>query len=41
MTGSGSACFGFFEDESIDLALRKISKDHPDWLVKKTFLNDL
>ena len=41
MTGSGSACFGFFEDESIDLALRKITKDHPDWLVKKTFLNDL
>lgn len=41
MTGSGSACFGFFEDESIDLALRKISKDYPDWLVKKTFLNDL
>ena len=41
MTGSGSACFGFFEDKSIDLALRKITKDHPDWLVKKTFLNDL
>jgi 4-diphosphocytidyl-2-C-methyl-D-erythritol kinase len=41
MTGSGSACFGFFEDKFIDKAIKNITKEYPDWIVKKTILNDL
>jgi 4-diphosphocytidyl-2-C-methyl-D-erythritol kinase len=41
MTGSGSACFGLFEDKFIDKAIKNITKEYPDWIVKKTILNDL
>ena len=41
MTGSGSACFGFFEDKFIDHAMENIDKSYPHWVVEKTILNDL
>ena len=41
MTGSGSACFGFFEDKFIDNAMENIDKSYPHWVVEKTILNDL
>jgi 4-diphosphocytidyl-2C-methyl-D-erythritol kinase len=41
MTGSGSACFGFFEDKFINKAIKNITKEYPDWIVKKAMLNDL
>ena len=41
MTGSGSACFGFFDDKFIDEAMENIDKSHPHWVVEKTILNDL
>ena len=41
MTGSGSACFGFFEDKFINKAIKNITKEYPDWIVKKAILNDL
>ena len=41
MTGSGSACFGFFEDKLINKAIKNITKEYPDWIVKKAILNDL
>ena len=41
MTGSGSACFGFFEDKFIDYAMENIDKSYPHWVVEKTILNDL
>ena len=40
MTGSGSACFGIFDEEEIDLASNYFEKNFPDWVVKKTKLND-
>ena len=41
MTGSGSACFGFFEDKFINKAIKNITNEYPDWIVKKAILNDL
>ena len=41
MTGSGSACFGLFKSEFIDKAFDSIKKEHPEWLIEKTLLNDL
>ena len=41
MTGSGSACFGFFDDKFIDEAMENIDKSYPHWVVEKTILNDL
>jgi 4-diphosphocytidyl-2-C-methyl-D-erythritol kinase len=41
MTGSGSACFGFFEDKFINKAIKNITKEYPDWIFKKDMLNDL
>ena len=41
MTGSGSACFGLFESKFIDKAFDSIKKEHPEWLIEKTLLNDL
>lgn len=39
MSGSGSACFGLFEDkESAGLACAEIAKANPDWWVKSGFL---
>ena len=40
MTGSGSACFGVFDQKEIDLAANYFKKNFPDWIIKKTKLND-
>jgi len=40
MTGSGSACFGIFDENTIDLALNYFEKNFPSCFVKKTKLND-
>jgi len=40
MTGSGSACFGIFDQKEIDLASSYFEKNFPGWIVKKTKLND-
>ena len=40
MTGSGSACFGIFDQKEIDLALSYFEKNFPGWIIKKTKLND-
>tara|TARA_B100001115_G_scaffold114820_1_gene85253 strand:+ start:1243 stop:2112 length:870 start_codon:yes stop_codon:yes gene_type:complete len=40
MTGSGSACFGIFDEKEIDLALNYFERNFPGWVVKKTKLND-
>ena len=40
MTGSGSACFGIFDEKEIDLASNYFERNFPGWVVKKTKLND-
>jgi 4-diphosphocytidyl-2-C-methyl-D-erythritol kinase len=40
MTGSGSACFGIFDEKEIDLASSYFEKNFPGWVIKKTKLND-
>ena len=40
MTGSGSACFGIFDEKEIDLALNYFKKNFPGWVIKKTKLNN-
>ena len=40
MTGSGSACFGIFDEKEIDLAANYFERNFPGWVVKKTKLND-
>jgi 4-diphosphocytidyl-2-C-methyl-D-erythritol kinase len=40
MTGSGSACFGLFDEKEIDLASSYFEKNFPGWVIKKTKLND-
>ena len=40
MTGSGSACFGIFDEKEIDLASNYFKRNFPGWVVKKTKLND-
>ena len=40
MTGSGSACFGIFDEKEIDLALNYFKKNFPGWFIKKTKLNN-
>ena len=40
MTGSGSACFGIFDEKEIDLASSYFEKNFPSWVIKKTKLND-
>ena len=40
MTGSGSACFGVFNQKEIDLAANYFEKNFSDWIIKKTKLND-
>tara|TARA_B100000902_G_scaffold366211_1_gene387803 strand:+ start:129 stop:998 length:870 start_codon:yes stop_codon:yes gene_type:complete len=40
MTGSGSACFGIFDEKEIDLALNYFEKNFPSWIIKKTKLNN-
>lgn len=40
MTGSGSACFGIFDEKEIDLALNYFKKNFPGCVIKKTKLNN-
>jgi len=40
MTGSGSACFGIFDEKEIDFALNYFEKKFPSWIIKKTKLNN-
>ena len=40
MTGSGSACFGIFDEKEIDLAFNYFEKNFPSWIIKKTKLNN-
>ena len=40
MTGSGSACFGIFDEKEIDFALNYFEKNFPNWIIKKTKLNN-
>ena len=40
MTGSGSACFGIFDEKEIDLALNYFKKNFPGWVINKTKLNN-
>ncbi|MEC7960895.1 MAG: 4-(cytidine 5'-diphospho)-2-C-methyl-D-erythritol kinase [Pseudomonadota bacterium] len=40
MTGSGSACFGVFNQKEINLAANYFEKNFSDWIIKKTKLND-
>ena len=40
MTGSGSACFGIFDEKEIDLASSYFEKNFPGWVINKTKLND-
>lgn len=39
MSGSGSSCFGFFEDEQkAEAAALKLAEENPDWWVKSSWL---